>query len=132
DFVELYNPGALPVDIGGMYVSDAPEGSPKRSQIRPLSFVPANSYLALIADGKKNSGADHLDFKLSALQGQIALFDSDLNLVDCIFYGPQVTDVSEGRQPNGASTFAFFDQPTPGAANPGSAGNCTITTTSIN
>ncbi|PYK32158.1 MAG: hypothetical protein DME57_00875, partial [Verrucomicrobia bacterium] len=117
DFIELFNPHPLPVDLGGCFLSDSPFGDPTRSPITPLSFIGGGGFLAFVADGKDDPG--HADFKLSPEQGMISLANRDVTIIDCILYGPQTTDISEGRQPNGAGTFVFFTTPTPGAPNPG-------------
>lgn len=131
DFVELYNPSSLPTNIGNGYFTDNPVGEPDRHQIRQLTFVGPAGYVAFKADGDFDQGPDHLDFKLAAEQGEIGLFDADLNLIDNIVYGPQSSDVSQGRSPNGSSTIAFFNQPTPGAPNPGDLGGTTTTTVNV-
>jgi hypothetical protein len=131
DFIELYNPASLPTNIGNGYLTDNPVEWPDRSQIRQLTFVAAGGYVVFKADGDIDQGPDHLDFKLAATQGEIGLFDSALNLIDNIVYGSQSSDVSEGRTPNGASTIVLFNQPTPGAPNPGSLGGTTITITNL-
>jgi hypothetical protein len=119
DFIELFNPNSLPVDLGGRYLSDRPFGAPTRHRITPLSFIPAVGFLVFKADGNAGAGADHVNFKLAPEQGMIGLTDLDLSLIDCILYGQQFTDISQGRQPNGGSTIVYFDTPTPGAPNPG-------------
>ncbi len=44
DFVELYNPVALPVALGGLVITDEPVAYPQRHSLAPLSFVaPAGS-----------------------------------------------------------------------------------------
>jgi len=48
----------------------------------------------------------------------IGLFDGDLNMIDQVLYGPQTTDVSQGRAPDGSADYDFFGLPTPGASNP--------------
>lgn len=118
DFVELYNPLPAPVNLSGSYLTDAPQGSPARHQMPPLSFVAPNGFLLLIASGEPSNGTSHLNFKLSPNQGEIGLFAPDLSLIDCIVYGPQSTDIAEGRIPNGSATFGFIDPPTPGGPNP--------------
>jgi hypothetical protein len=50
----------------------------------------------------------------------IALLDSDLNEIDKVLFGPQTTDVSEGRAPDGSQRIEFFELATPGVANPSS------------
>ena len=126
DFVEIYNPDALPVNLGGLYLSDEPAGNPTRHQILPLSFVAAGGHVVFRADGEAAEGANHLGFKLSASLGTIGLFGADLSLIDCVYYEPQYTDLSEGRRPSGGSTISFLSTPTPGAANPGLGAGTTI------
>jgi hypothetical protein len=129
DFIELMNTATLPTNVGNGYLSDNPVEWPQRHQIRQLTFIAPGGYLYLKADGDTNQGPDHLSFKLASSQGEIGLFDSALTLIDSIVYGPQTSDISEGRTPNGANTVAFFNQPTPGGPNPGVTG---VTVTSAN
>ena len=117
DFVELYNPASLPGALGGLFLTDNLSAAPNRHPISPLSFIAASGYLAFEADGDPGQGPDHLNFKLAPEQGEVGLFAADLSLIDSVIYGPQRTDVSQGRSPNGATTLAFFLQPTPGAPN---------------
>lgn len=135
DFIELFNPGTLPVEIGGGYLTDNPVEWPDRHPITPLTFVGAGSYALFKADGDVAQGADHLGFKLSALQGEIGLFDSGLSLIDSVVYGPQSTDVSQGRSPNGGNAIVLFNQPSAGGPNPGStvvSGTTTVNLIPVN
>ncbi len=118
DFIELYNPSQLPVALGGSHLTDNPAGWPNRHVIAPLTFVEAGSFLTFKADSDTSQGPDHLDFQLSALQGEIGLFSPSLAYIDSIVYGPQTSDISQGRSADGASLIATFTQPTPGAPNP--------------
>jgi hypothetical protein len=118
DFVELYNPEPIPVSMGGLFLTDAPDGQPARHQVAPLSFVAPNGFFAFKADGNTNSGPEHVNFNLAVEIGGIGLFAADLSLIDRVVYGPQTTGISQGRTPNGASTLGFFGTPTPGAGNP--------------
>jgi hypothetical protein len=121
DFIELYNPNSLPVPLGGLFLTDNPISAASLHEIAPLSFIPANGFVVFTADGNTGEGPEHLNFRLSPEQGMIGLFAHDLSLIDCIIYGPQTTDVSQGRQsnPDGSVTLAFFNVPTPGSPNPG-------------
>lgn len=131
DFIELYNPGSLPVDLGGLFLSDA-AGSPRRHAMAPLSFIGGLGFTELVADSDPGQGADHLDFKLSADVGLILLSGADGTLIDAVNYGPQTTDISEGRSPNGRPGITRFLQPTPGAGNPGAAeGDCTLAVANV-
>ncbi len=117
DFVELYNPDLLPVDLGGFYLTDTPETEPDRHRLPPLSFVPGGGYTVFAADDHVKPG--HLGFKLSPGGDMIALFDAAFNRIDEVIFGPQTRDVSQGRSPDGENEFAYFPVPTPGEANPG-------------
>ena len=117
DFVELHNPGSLPVALGGWFLSDA-SGSPKRNLIAPLTFIAGHGFLSFIADGRADKGPEHLNFKLSQESGLILLTNPDAVRVDAVSYYSQRADVSEGRSPNGSETLAFLAQPTAGGPNP--------------
>lgn len=118
DFIEIYNPSALPVQMGGCYLSDAP-GTLARHEVAELSFVGAGAAVVFRADGNEENGPNHLNFKLAAESGTIHLLTPELKPIDVVSYGPQQTDVSQGRTPSGADALAFFTPPTPGSLNPG-------------
>ncbi|MHB1035366.1 MAG: lamin tail domain-containing protein [Pirellulales bacterium] len=129
DFIELYNPDPLPVALGGLYLTDMPVELPHlreiasplsaKYEIPPLSFIPGGGLTVFTADSNPLAGADHMDFKLSAFQGMIGLFNADATRIDEVTYGPQSTDVSQGRTPNGDVKYAFYPLPHPGVDNPG-------------
>jgi hypothetical protein len=116
-FIEIYNPAAEPVDLGGMYLTDGPATLLVDSRIRSLSFMAANGYALFQADG--SSGPGRVGFRPSTAGGTIRLFDAQSNEVDKVVYGVQMADVSEGRTPDGAGEIEYFPVPTPGSANPG-------------
>jgi hypothetical protein len=116
DFIELYNPQTSPVDMSGLYLTDNPVTKPDKYSLGPLSFIAGEGFAVYIADGRDRPG--HLDFKLSADTDMIGLFDAGLNEIDKVVYGPQTTDVSYGRVPDGSDDFEFLELPTPGIANP--------------
>jgi hypothetical protein len=118
DFVELYNPDALPVPMAGLSLTDHIGGAPNRSPIAPLSFIPARGWFYFTADGDEQQGADHADFQLGSDGGQIGLIDSASHRpIDRVVYGPQRTGVSQGRTPDGGAGVSTFNTPTPGASN---------------
>ena len=119
DFIELYNPQALPVALDGLFLTDNPRGWPDRHEIARSSFISAHGYQVFLADGNTSAGPDHLSFQLSSQQGELALLTKpNFERLDWIYYGPQTPDISQGRMPNGGAAFAFFSPPTPGGANP--------------
>lgn len=126
DFVELFNPDPMPVALGGCFLSNA-EGSPTLSPIPPLSFVDASGFVSFTADANPAQGANHLNFKLDANAGAILLSDAGQQTIDVVTYGPQSTDVSQGRSPSGSDTIVSFLLPTPGGPNPSPNGVLTVT-----
>lgn len=120
DWIEIYNPGDTPVDMGRFYFSDSedpfddriPGNAAEKTTIQP------GGYLIFWADGETEQGPNHLKFRLGATGETISLYYKDGRLIDSRKFGIQSTDVSEGRSPNGSTTWVKFNNPTPGAANP--------------
>ena len=121
DWVELYNAGSTPVDIGGMYLTDdlteptlwqIPDNAPQSTTI------PANGYLLLWFDKEMTQGPLHVNAKLGSSGEDIGLFASDgTTLIDSRTFSTQFSDVSEGRTPNAGSDWDYYPDPTPNAAN---------------
>ncbi|MHC4675798.1 MAG: LamG-like jellyroll fold domain-containing protein, partial [Planctomycetota bacterium] len=121
DWIEIYNTGSVPVDIGGMYITDnlsrptkwqIPDGLPDDTTINPYG------YLLIWADKETEEGPLHVEFKLDGGGEEIGLFDTDGNtLVDSIVYDDQVTNISYGRYPDAGDTWRFMGFPTPEAQN---------------
>lgn len=131
-FIEIYNPDPRPVNLGNFYLSGNPVSLPGQNQFPPLTFLAGGGFQSFITDGTESASAVQLNFKLAPEQGEIGLFDSNLQVVDSVIYGPQTTDVAQGRSPNGDNRIISFAQPTPGASNPGSNGSGgNVTTISI-
>ncbi len=120
DWIEIYNPGATAIDLGGMYITDD-LATPTKYQIpttdAAATTVPAHGYLLLWADAEPAEGATHIVPKLSASGEAIGLYTGDLTEIDSLTFGAQTTDVSYGRQPDGTETWVSFTTPTPGATN---------------
>lgn len=116
DFIELFNTDALPVALGGLYLTDAPIGWPTQHAIAPLTFVAAGGFGTFIADGNGGS-PDRVSFGLNSDQGEIALLAANQSLIDNVIYGPQRVGVSEGRCPDGSITNKSLVLPTPGGGN---------------
>jgi hypothetical protein len=83
----------------------------------PDAYLEPGAFQIFWADGEPEQGPFHTSFKLSADGEDIGIFDASLNAIDEYIFGPQTTDISEGRFPNGSSDWAFFEQSTPGASN---------------
>ncbi len=120
DWVEIYNAGPVPFDLGGKYVTDD-LSEPTQWQIPTtnpnLTTVPAGGYLIIWFDGDEEQGALHVSPKLGGGGEQIGLYDVDGTPIDTLTYGEQMTDISEGRSPDGSSTFVKFTVPSPNEMN---------------
>ncbi|MFC1792803.1 lamin tail domain-containing protein [Planctomycetota bacterium] len=127
DFIELYNSQTAPVDLSGLFLTDNPVTQPDKYPLGPLGFIAGEGFAVLRADNRNRPG--HVDFRLSADNEMIGL-DTGLNQIDKVLYGPQTTDVSYGRAPDGSDDFGFLELPTPGVSNP-SSGPATITTINL-
>ncbi|MFM1770623.1 MAG: Inner spore coat protein, partial [Verrucomicrobiota bacterium] len=129
DWFEIYNPGLLPVALGGLYLTDN-LGSPFKHAIAPLSFLGTgtNAFQVFIADNNPVAGADHVSFSLNAVTESVGLSTMTGLLLDGYTYGPQATDVSQGRFPDGAAAVVTF----PGTSSPGESNWRWLTTVAIN
>ncbi|MBE0535739.1 MAG: lamin tail domain-containing protein [Phycisphaerae bacterium] len=123
DWLEIYNYGDEPVDIGGMYLTDdlnrpamwrIPADQPEATTIA------GRGYLIIWADGDVSDSGLHAVFSLSADEGEeVGLFDVDgRTLIDSVAFGGQAADVSYGREPDAGKTWRTL-APSPGASNNG-------------
>ena len=108
DWFELYNPEALTVSLGGLYLTDD-FNNRTQTRIASLSYIAANDYAQFFADEQPGKGAAHVNFKLSSDGETIALFATNATyLIDWVSFGQQTKGVSEGRLPDGGDSLAFF------------------------
>jgi hypothetical protein len=131
DFIELYNPSAEPVALGGLVLANQSAMPAGFAAIAPLSYIGARGFALFYPDQQPAKGPRHLDYVLSSGPAAIGLFDAGLNPIDVIFYGPQTTDVSQGRSPDGAAAWRFFNPPTPGYDNGGDSRVTNVVATSV-
>ncbi|MBP7497684.1 MAG: CotH kinase family protein [Bacteroidales bacterium] len=123
DCLEIYNSNDIPVDIGGLYLSDSLPNPLKYkipSDKPTLTSIPAKAFLILWADGEIAQGALHLKFKLSASGEDISisqLYKGEINIIDALTFPAQLTDISYGRCPDGGSKFELYKKPTLGKSN---------------
>ncbi|MCB9765795.1 MAG: lamin tail domain-containing protein [Alphaproteobacteria bacterium] len=118
DWIEIYNPADVSVDLEDFTISDDLE-EPDKHTLGDLS-VPAGGFLLLYADGDPELGDEHLGFKLNREEDAIGLFSPEGVPLDQITYTDQVTDYSAARIPNGGE-FSLTADATPGASNPSEA-----------
>lgn len=121
DWFELYNPTSQAIDLSGYHVTDVLTNFSKWT-LPAGTTIPAGGFLTIWADEETGQNADgrgiHANFKISAQGEELALFDPTGLLIDAVRFGPQKTDVSQGRFPDGApEPFREFPSPTPSAPN---------------
>ena len=117
DWFELYNPTGAAVSLSSWSLADA-----VTSFTIPSGYsIPAGGFLMVWADNQTiqntGSGQLHVPFQLAAGGDTIILRAPDTQLVDSVTFGPQATDVSEGRYPDGAAQSQTLTEPSPAKRN---------------
>jgi len=108
DYIELYNYGDFPLNIGGCALSDDPATNkflvPTNTVIRSRGFIVFTE--------------TDLGFSLSA-SGESLFFRQPVNnrVIDAVRFGSQQNGVALGRYPDGAPGFSRLVTPTPGTNN---------------
>lgn len=118
DWVELYNPDPLPVNLADLVLTDDPSlAGQTNGVIGPLTFIPGNGWARFIADGSR-ARAGRLPFRLDGLGETLRLYSAGLAVIDSVDLLVQAPGVSEGRFPDGgAKVVRFPKSPSPGGAN---------------
>lgn len=132
DWIELHNEGSTSANIGGYYLTGDLK-QPKKWQFPADASIPANGYLLVWADDHDGKPGQkevrewypwneeyslkryHAVFKLGQSGEQVGLYNASGAIVDSVTFPQQFPDVSMGRKEDGS--WAFFDEPTPEAAN---------------
>ena len=109
DWFEIYNSGASPVQMDGLYLTDDPSIFGQTKTLVPtLSFIGARGWVRWEADASVGSGPNHTAFNLNASGENLYLYDGDWNILDTVAFGLQTTGASQGRIPDGAASIATF------------------------
>jgi hypothetical protein len=116
DLVELFHSGTQLVDLGGMSLTDDPD-RPRRFVFPPATILQPGQYLVLYADSASSPPGHHLGFALGRDGEGLYLYDHPARggtLLDAVVFGPQLEDLSIGR--NAAGTWEL-NHPTFGGPN---------------
>lgn len=121
DWIELRNTGTAPVSIAGWGISDDPD-EPAKWTFPAGASIPGGGYLVILCDDLDipqpvAGGRYHTNFKLSDTGEDLVLSDTEGTVIDGVSFGKQTPFESYGR--NGAGQWAYFAEPSPGAANAG-------------
>ncbi|MEZ5199263.1 MAG: CotH kinase family protein [Bacteroidales bacterium] len=118
DWIEIYNGDENAVWLGNKYLSDNLQNPDK--WLMPDVMLDSGDFILIWADNDEEQGPTHTNFKLDQEGEEIGIFDSDATgffLLDSITYGPQATDFSFGRDPDGGMIWQFYNPATPGLSN---------------
>ena len=119
DYFEIYNPGARPVSMAGLGLTDRSD-RPGAAILPALSFIgvgPLGAYALFYPDDNPAAGPNHLPFKLSDTQDSVFIFNGG-TVINSVTFGVQLPGVSQGRLPDGSANIVSFTfSPTPGAPN---------------
>ena len=120
DWLELYNASDAPVALTGLHLTDDPEDRPFRWELPARTMAPRER-LIVWCDGDTLQSDLHAPFKLSARGESIALVELGPGpggtLRDYWVFGPQQSDVSIGRYPDGNPSWVTLDDPSPAEGN---------------
>ena len=99
-----------------MFLSDDPNNDPSKYTIPQLSYIDQKGFIKFIADNDFSQGPPHLNFSLSKLQDQIAVFDQNSIEVDRVGYANSLIMYhKEGFR--WSLILGSFSLPTPGYSN---------------
>lgn len=120
DWIEIYNPGPLDLNLEGWCLSD--EATNLTKWRFPALTLVANKYLLVWASGKDRANPAtplHTNFRLEKDGEFLALSDPAGNSVSAFApaFPPQRTDTSYGRDRGDLSILGYYLTPTPGAPN---------------
>jgi LEA14-like dessication related protein len=121
DWIELYNAGQNSVNLAGYYLSDNQDSLDLwRFPLEEPDFttIEPGEYMILWADNDLAQGWNHLPFRLG-IDGETLLLTmpDGVTIADQIEFPAQQYDISYGRETDGAETWVFFNNTTPGASN---------------
>lgn len=122
DWVELYNNGDDPVDLGGYSLTDD-TASPRKSVIPAGVIIESQSVARFWADGTPEQGKTHLSLKLNSLGEGVTLYDPEEKQIDQYRWTNANSDVSFARVPDGTGKFEPCSPPTCDKPNGSSCGN---------
>jgi hypothetical protein len=119
DFIEIHNPGTLPVPMGGMRLTDDFINYPQKHILPVLSFIGPGGFHVFKAKGNDATpdNPSELPFALDSTFGGAALLGTNGSIADRVDTVSQFRDQSTGRTPDGSAAFADFAVPSPGLPN---------------
>ncbi len=115
DYVELFNPSAGTVNLGGMSLSDDPL-TPRKFVFPANTLIGPGSYLIVWGDDKTDEPGLHTGFGLNNKGEDLSFYAANGTVADAVSFGLQLPDLAIGRVPNGNGAWTLTI-PTPAEAN---------------
>jgi hypothetical protein len=123
DWVELHNNGPEAVSLNGWSLTDS--SGNRNKWIFPDVTIPAGGYLVVICDGrdlKTNPGGYlHTNFSLAGEGEFLGLYNAAGEVVDRFIPAFPRASAFHSYGRNASGEYVYFETPTPGAANAGTA-----------
>jgi hypothetical protein len=116
NWIEIYNAGPAPVNIGGYFLSDSPT-NPTRWAFPSGTIINPNSYLLVWCDDRDNGL--HTSFEIEPNGDELVLSLPSGEIIDQVAYEDQHVNISYARTTDGGPAWNFSSTPTPGKANVG-------------
>lgn len=114
EWVELYNPNNISVNVSGWELRDNNDKNELYIQTKNTNtgntIISAKGFLVVYRNRDS-------DFSLNSKNDSVRLFDDLGNLIDAYNYSSSSEGVSIGRYPDGADHWIEFDNPTLGSEN---------------
>jgi hypothetical protein len=118
DWLEIVNITYGSLEIAECFLSDDPDDLLKWEFPSDTPPILPGECLLVWCDEDDDQGSLHCNFKLSGSGEFLALTGPDGSTVlDSLTFGPQETDISWGRLPDGVGAWQALEQPSPGALN---------------
>jgi len=103
DWIELYNPSTVLVDLSNAYLGDALTTLKWKFPVG--TYINPNDYLMIWSDDDSMQTILHTNFGLSSSADKVILSSSAGMVIDSVSFFNQSADISYGRYPNGSGFF---------------------------
>ena len=118
DWVEIIGTNPEPQLLTGCYLTDRNDGTNLWQIIAPDMYLAEGDFLLIWCDNDEEQGDLHAGFRLDGDGEFLGLLAPDgVTYMDSLSFGPQSSDLTTGRFPDGTGNWQEILLPTPGAPN---------------